>query len=106
MASIEALAKRRGQALERLSSASAKAAEKFGVEVPALDFNRRDPELGRVELVERVADFIERIVADVEVVEAEPPRADPTPAVLNTAADTPARPKPRRRAAKKRAGKK
>jgi hypothetical protein len=72
MASIEALARRRGRALERLSSASNKAAEKFGVEAPSLDFNKRDPELGRVELVERVAAFLERLVGDVEVVDAEP----------------------------------
>jgi hypothetical protein len=60
MASPQAIALRRAQAIARLREAAGKLSELLGIEMPQIASKAsQDPEIARIALVETVADFIE-----------------------------------------------
>jgi hypothetical protein len=77
MASKEAKARRRAEALNELDRLSALVADKMGVDVPNLRPTNRDPELAQIERVEAVNGLLSGVLTASGVEVAEPTEDTP-----------------------------
>lgn len=90
MASQASLTIRRANAFDRLRRAGARVAKHFELDAPDLS-GHKDPEVGRIRMVENIADFLESLDKAAKKDEAKseaPPPPAPLTVTRTAAADT------------------